>query len=147
MDQNTNNQIPIPKPPKFQKIESNQISEQPENIIKSPESSASDFFRQTFVMLIGTGVIFAILAFLGWLCSEGIFCLGKYLPDVNKEYFIGFFIFLALAALGGGILLVGNLMFNKKAPYSTSKLKITILALFLFLIFLFIFNSFIFPFF
>jgi len=32
MDQNTNNQIPVPKPPKFQKIESNQISEQLENI-------------------------------------------------------------------------------------------------------------------
>lgn len=158
MNQNIDNQIPVPKPPKSQQIENSSISdldlnktERSESAIKSLEPSVSDLKFKKFIklILIGTGVIFALLVFFGWLGYNDIFYLGPYLPniDISNEQFLYFFIFLALIFLSGSIFLVGKLFFNKKTPYSTSKSEVIIFALVLFLIFLFVYFQFVSPFF
>gem|GEM_PF-6431588 len=162
MDQNINNQIPVPKPPKFQKIESNQMSEldlnkteQSENIVKSPEASVSDIRFRKFLrfVIIGIIAIFIFLYLAGGQAGEScnIFCRSfRYVvPNISLEgesffYFFGS-VFLTIITIF--IILIVNLIFNKKASHSTNKvsrsiniLGIVILIPFVFFIFLFIFG-------
>jgi len=146
MDQNINNPIPVPKPPKFQKIESEQITERKGSVpledIKN--TSPSDLKFQKFLRFVILGIISLFLFFYlsSWLCFNNILCirLDKIIPNISLEgesffYFFGF-IFLVIIAVF--IILWVNLMFNKKAVRRTNILGIIILLPFVIFIFLLI---------